>query len=592
MYAIVSVMFESGEAKRQPMIVPSASIAPRPIARGLRVDDLSRLLDVGAERYPDARFQPLLQPDQALRTPELHYRARQVAARLRERGVRAGDVVGLLLPNSLEFLCAAFGILRSGAALAPLVVPAGSRTLQASIARLVHVIADSGIRHVVSRAELGDAARAAGLDVVIHPPGALLCGEPAACEVEIAADDVALIQYTSGSTSSPKGAALTHRQVTSGVAAIIEAAQVSSADTLCSWLPMSHDMGFISLLVCAQAGADVVFSSPSMFIKRPRAWLEAFAAVGGTIYAGPSFSFQYLIDAVDEDARSSLDLRRWRLAVNGAERIDPELVERFTGHFAPAGFAPHAMFPVYGLAEATVAVTFPEVGTAPRIEWVDRSALANERVAREVARGSGRDRGIVCVGRLLPGLALRVVDRTSAGEIRELAERRVGDIEVRGDSVMVGYHRSPANTEAVLRDGWLSTGDLGYVAGGELFITGRSKELMKLHGDSYFPEDIEAAVRDLAGVYRQHCVAFVAARDDRERIAVVVETELADAEGLAGLAAGARRAIAQRTGLDALDVYLVEPGAILVTTSGKYQRLAMRERVETGSLGPCVRGAP
>ena len=592
------------------MISSPASIVQRPIGHGLRADDLSRLLDIGAARSPDARFQALLQPEHVLRAADLRDRARQVAARLHDHGVGAGEVVGLLLPNSLEFVCAAFGILRSGAALAPLAVPAGSRNLPVSLARLIHIIRDAGIRHVVTAAELGDAAVAAGLDVTIHTPASLLCGEPARVEAAVGADDVALVQYTSGSTARPKGAALTHRQVTSGVAAIIDAAQVSASDTLCSWLPMSHDMGFIGLLVCAQAGADLQFSPPSAFIKRPQAWLEAFAAVAGTLYAGPSFSFQYLIDAFDDASRTTIDLRRWRLALNGAERVDPEVIERFTWHFAASGFAREAMFPVYGLAEATLAVTFPALGTAPRTEWVDRSALANERLAREVPRGAGGARGVVCVGRPLPGLELRIVTSTGglvprptgtaawaptpvdSTAIHALPERHVGEIEVRGASVMAGYHRSPDATAAVLRDGWLSTGDLGYVAGGELFITGRSKEVMKLHGHSYFPEDIEALVRELSGVHRQRCVAFVVSKADRERMAVVVETELSDGDALASLAARARREITHHAGIDAFDVYLADPGSILVTTSGKYQRLAMRERVETGAIASCVRGAP
>ncbi|MEO8548773.1 MAG: AMP-binding protein, partial [Kofleriaceae bacterium] len=256
------------------------------------------------------------------------------------------------------------------------------------------------------------------------------------------------------------------------------------------------------------------------------------------------------------------DLRRWRVAFNGAERIDPDVMTRFVERF---GLRATTMFPVYGLAEATLAVTFPTLDTAPRILSVDRSALARDGVARDVV-GEGARR-VVGVGRPVPGIELRITGGA--------AERRVGEIQIRGSSVMGGYYR--ASSESV-HDGWFATGDLGFLDAGELFITGRHKELVKLNGESYFLEDIEAVARGFEGVRR--CVALAVIRDEREAVMLLVESERGDAPALA---ADLRRAVMKGLGL-AIEIAGVERGTIRLTTSGKYQRLAMRDLYERGEL--------
>ena len=508
-------------------------------------------LEDAARRAPDSQLAPLFAPAEARSLAEVVAAARRVAGGLAAHGVRPGDVVGVMLPNSLDFAVIALGVLGSGAVLAPLAVPFGRAT-----ARATEIVRDAGIRHVIARA-----GTTVGTAAMIAP--ALVMAGPDTAPAALDPDARALVQYTSGSTARPKGVALTHRQLLAGVDAIVTGARITRDDRWCTWLPMTHDMGFIGILVCIQAGAAIDFTTPATFVKRPDEWLAAFAARGGTLYAGPCSSYRLLLEAIADPA--ALDLRRWRIAFNGAEQIDAGVIERFARTFAPAGFRSTAMFPVYGLAEATLAVTFPSGASAPRIAWVDRALLMRKRLARD-RTGDGA-RGVVGVGRPVPGLAVRI-----AGGV---PERHVGEIEIRGPSVMTGYYREVTPS---VRDGWLPTGDLGFLDRGELFVTGRTKEVMKLNGESYFPEDVEALVRACAGVRR--CVALAVVRDEREAMTVLVEAERGDD---AALGTTIRRAVAAGLGL-AVEVARVERGAILVTTSGKYQRLAMRDLYERGEL--------
>ncbi len=534
----------------------------------IETETLDGLLEEAAARFPSLTFHSFDGAGARRSAADLARAARCVAAGLNERGVGRGDLVGVLLPNSLELLAVYFGVLRAGAALVPLSVPVGLRNLDASLARLRSVALAAGLSHLVTDGSLADLAAAAGLGVAIVTPEVLMSGDPRPSYPAVAPGDLAVVQYTSGSTTSPKGVALTHGQVAAGVRATVLGGEMTSRDVYCVWLPLSHDMGLMSCLAHVMVGADVHLTSPTAFIKSPGDWLAYFASVGATISAGPNFSFQYLLDDVDDEALSRLDLSRWRLALNGAEVIDPLLLERFTARFARAGFRAECMYPVYGLAEATVAVTFPRPGERPRVDWVDRAALNQGAVVR-VDRDRHGARGVVGVGRPVPGIELRIAGAT--------ADDRVGEIEVRGPSVMRGYHEASEATREAFSGEWLRTGDLGYVSDQVLFVTGRIKELIKLRGESYFPEDVEALARDTPGVYRHRCVAFGSSAD--EEIVVVAETDLVDAEDRRHLADAMKARVSRGLQLSEIVVRLVAPRSIPRTTSGKYQRLLLRERL-------------
>jgi acyl-CoA synthetase (AMP-forming)/AMP-acid ligase II len=268
------------------------------------------------------------------------------------------------------------------------------------------------------------------------------------------------------------------------------------------------------------------------------------------------------------------------VAFNGADTIDPAILEGFLRRFGPVGFSPTTMFPVYGLAEATLAVTFPPLGATPVIEWVDRDALARTQQLCRVSSGDASARGLVSVGAPVLGHEVRIV-----GPLGEpVGSRQVGEIEVRGPAVMRAYFGRTAEESGLTPDGWLRTGDLGYLSGERLFVTGRTKELIILRGVKYYPQDVEAAVCRLPGVYKRRAIAFSVNHVRPERVVVLAEHADAPAEVGEALADSIRTAVASEVGIQELDVYVLRPRSLARTTSGKYQRLLMRERLLRGEL--------
>lgn len=508
---------------------------------------------------------------------DLGAQARTVSANLRALGVERGELVGVLLDNSLDHLAVDLGVWRCGAVLSPLPIPTSPAQVTVALQRLQRLREAGHLRRVVT--DLVPADLLASFGVTALDPARLLDGTPEIGDPRVRPDEVALVQFTSGSTAHPKGVVLTHDQALAGTWATVARGGLGPDDRYALWLPLSHDMGLFSTFAHLLAGADVHLASPATFVKRPGAWLAHFAAVRATIYVGPNFSYTWMRDAVPPEAVAGLDLSAWRLALNGAEPVDPALIDGFIRHFAPAGFRPDTMYPVYGLAEATVGVTFPTPGEPPRVDWVERAALLQEREARPCPSGASGARGVVSVGHALPGLELRVTGPDGG----VLGDRAVGEIEVRGDSVMSGYHLDPDATAAAFHDGWLRTGDLGYLVGGRLFVTGREKDVIKLRGDSLFPDDLESRIRELPGILRRRCVAL-GSGDVPERVVVLVESDLAGDDERRGLLAAVRGRLGGLLEPEELDVALVPPKTIPYTTSGKPQRRALRAQLERGEL--------
>jgi fatty-acyl-CoA synthase len=555
---------------------------------------LPRMLDDVAARQPGATLH-FRSTREDLTLEQLAEGSRAFAGSLLARGVRKGDPVGVVLPTGRDFLLAFFGVLRAGALPCPLALPHAFRSAEVFFERVDQILADAGMRHLVGRASL--LAEAAGAqagrvppDLCMHDPGEVLHAGAPAADAAIEAEDIALVQYTSGSTAAPKGVALTHQSFLAGMNAVIHGIRLTADDVNGQWLPLYHDMGLIGMLCGVACGVEQHIWSPFGFLKNPAAWLAEFARVRATIYAGPSFSFEAMLAGVDDDALADLDLSAWRVAFNGAEPIQAAVIERFVERFGRAGFAPCTMFPVYGLAEITLAATFPAPGSAPEIAWIDRDALAREDVARRVPRDHARAHGVVSVGRPVLGQELEIRGEGGAA----LPEGQVGEIALRGSALMHGYYRSPERTAEVLRDGWLRTGDLGFVLDGKLHVTGRSKEMIIVRGMNLYPVDVETLVRERLGATRGGCVAFAvsggeegaAGRD--EHIAVLVEARPVERERLARAAAEARAALASQLGADVVEIHLVQPRAIERTTSGKQQRLIMRRRFLDGALDDCI----
>jgi fatty-acyl-CoA synthase len=505
--------------------------------------------------------------------------SRSIAARLHGLGIRTGDRIGTLCSNEPDFLLLLFALSRLGACVCPLPLPVTSRSdypakvrgilnnagikiiaLSPRMSR-IRTLIDQTLRghQVISAAELRQAP----------------CLMAEACGHEVSGDQEIVLQYTSGSTASPKGVRLTHANVLAGTEAIRVGADLRASDRSAIWLPFFHDMGLFGLLAATLAGAPTTVWQPSFFVKDPACWLREIAHGGYSVIPMPNFAYDYLVHAVPEDEAAHYDLSRWRVAFNGAEPVAVDSVETFLAHFGPAGFAPTAMLPVYGLAEATLAATFPPLERGPVFDWVDRAALAGQRVAVPASRTDPGARGLVSVGRPVLGMSVRIAD---SGSGAPLVDRQVGEVQLRGPSVTIGYAGDAAAPPPPFSvDGWLRTGDLGYLAGGELYITGRIKEMIILRGANYYPDDVECAVRMDPGVYRRRCVAFVHQTVERESMALVVETSRPVYEH-DEIAERLRVIVRSVIGLDDLMIKLAPPDSIPRTTSGKLQRLASKDR--------------
>ncbi|WP_045878454.1 AMP-binding protein [Pseudofrankia sp. DC12] len=515
---------------------------------------------------------------------ELATVSRAAAGALAGRGAEGGERVGVLSRNSPDFLVALFAAVGVGAAACPLPLPTSARDLSGYAGRLSGIVAAAGIRRILVGEKLGGvASRLAGVlaGVELIPLGSLTAegsgaGGPSRLP-EAGPDELAVVQFTSGSTAAPKGVRLTHRNVLAGAAAIAEGIDIRPGeDHGALWLPMFHDMGLFGTLAGMFAGIPMTVWNPGAFVKDPARWLREFAACGGTISPAPSFGYESLVEAVPRDEVPRLDLRRWRVALNGAEPIPMAGLERFLEHFAPAGFAPSAMLPVYGMAEATLAVTFPPLGRSPTALWVDRDRLAADGRAVFVAPDDQRARGLPALGGPVRGVRVRVVGAHGG----PVADREIGEVEIAGDPVTAGYLTAPGAPSAPEpdADGWLGTGDLGFQHAGELYVTGRRKEMIIVRGVNFYPEDAESVIRDVPGLHRRRCVAFAdTATDGTEQITVVGESALADPAGRARLAAELRAAVSGALGLQDVAVHLVGPDDLPRTSSGKFQRLAARE---------------
>jgi acyl-CoA synthetase (AMP-forming)/AMP-acid ligase II len=532
------------------------------------------LLDRSARLCPERRLH--FERGGQISYRELAAESRRAATALRALGARRGCCVGLLVGTSVDFVVSLFGILRSGAAVAPLGLPRGfqeARTLGERLGRLA-----SALDVIVLDSVFATRLSASGFDAVrLATPESLRGNSGAPLADAPTEQDLAVVQYTSGSTSEPRGVALTHSNVLAGCVAIADAMRLTPDDILGAWLPLFHDMGLVGMLAGLLRGVEQYHSAPASFVKDPSAWIQQFALRRATIFTGPNFAYEQLAARVSADELERLDLSAWRVAFNGGEPIDPDCLGRFLARFAPCGFRASSMLPCYGLAEATLAVTFDDFSQAPVSEWLDRTRLANELRAVVVGAGPAPNRkGVVCVGRPVPGMRVEIWD----GE-RRCEEREVGEICISGPSVTRGYYRNPEASAVAVKGGFLHTGDLGYLAQGKLYVTGRRRQMLIVRGENYYPEDIEAAVRSTPGVYQQRCVA-IKLDESGESVCILAETKaVSDVQELQHrLYAAARR---EFPALE-FDVRLVAPRSLQQTSSGKFQRLLMRDLVRSGAL--------
>ena len=549
----------------------------------------------------------------------VHGGAAATAARLRRLGVRPGDRVALVFPTGSEFFDGFFGALLAGAVPVPLYPPVRLGRLGEYHRRTAAMIEAAGARVVLAerrvRRILGRTVEAARPELGCLTPSALAHAggpePPAGSERPAAGGDLALVQFSSGTTVEPKPVALSHRAVLAQVRLLNrfwpDTDELTHSGV--SWLPLYHDMGLIGCVFPAvERVADLTLVPPELFVARPAVWLRAISRFGATISPAPNFAYGLCVSKVRDEELEGVDLSCWRVALNGAESVSAATVRAFTERFRPFGFRPEALTPVYGLSEAALAVTFSPLDRPPLCRRFVRASLEPGRKVEPVPEEDGGSEGreLVSVGSPLPGFELEVREPgeaqggedepPSTGEGREpLPAGRVGRIHVRGPSLMEGYLGRPDATAEVLSKGWLDTGDLGFLDGGELYLTGRAKDLVILRGRNYAPEEIEAAAGRAAGVRRGCTVAasWVGREDqkekraDSERLVVLAEVDRRAGPAVRrALPEAVHEEVLARIGVAPDRVVALEPGTLPRTSSGKLRRGEALRRWLAGSLEP------
>jgi acyl carrier protein len=551
------------------------------------------LLDVLEQHIhlqPDALHISLLRGDDEIRIcyGMLQHEALKVAVRLRQLDLEPGEPVAIMLPTSPDYFYCFLGILYCGGVPVPLYPPARPAQIEEHVRRHRKIISNAGARLLITVAEAKPVARLLMSQVpelrkIITTDNLY---SPVAEKIPLPhrESDIAFLQYTSGSTGDPKGVILTHANLLANIRAMGRVCQVTTSDVFVSWLPLYHDMGLIGAWLGSLChGCRLVVMSPLSFLARPERWLRTIERFGGTLSASPNFGYEICATRLEDDDLAGLDLRSWRLAFNGAEPVIPDTLRKFQKRFQPYGFHPEALAPVYGLAESTVGLVFPTPGSGARIDRVVRETFVGSGNA---VRTSGREEAIlefVGCGRPLPGHQVRVVD----AQERELPEREEGRLQFKGPSATSGYFRNGEETRKLFRGDWLETGDLAYIAAGEVYITSRIKDLIIRGGRNIHPHELEEVIGNIPDI-RKGCTAVFASVKDgtpTERLVVLTESRQTTAEALRGL----RRQIVDATidllGMAPDDVVIGPPGTVLKTSSGKIRRSACRQLYESGHIG-------
>jgi 1-acyl-sn-glycerol-3-phosphate acyltransferase len=514
-----------------------------------------------------------------------------LAAGLQRAGVQPRQCVAIMLPTSPAYFSSYLGILRAGAVPVPIYPPARASQLEEHVLRHAGILDNARATLLVTVPEAMIVARllqarVPGLRHVMTPQQlAARGGVPS--PVAVLGDDIAFVQYTSGSTGNPKGVALTHANLLANIRAMAQVVQATPRDVFVSWLPLYHDMGLIGAWLGAlYVGYALIVMSPLAFLARPERWLQAIGRYRGTLSAAPNFAYELCVKRIDDAASAGLDLSCWRLAFNGAEAVSADTVQRFEQRFARCGLRPGVVTPVYGLAEACLGLLFPPLGRAVQVDRIQREAFEREHRAQPAAAGDATALRFVACGAVLPGHAIRLV----GDDGRDVDERIEGRLEFRGPSATHGYFRKPEQTARLIHDGWLDSGDRAYRAAGDVYITGRVKDIVIRGGRNLLPQEIEDSVGNVAGV-RKGCVVAFGSSDPAtgtERLVVLAETQPGDAAAQAQRREAVSRAVIAAIGEPPDEVVLVPPHSVLKTSSGKLRRSACRTAYEAGRIGAAV----
>lgn len=519
---------------------------------------------------------------------ELWQGAYKVAAGLQQQGVKPGETVAIMLPTGKDYFFSFYAVLMSGAIPVPVYPPVRRSQLEDHLRRHSGILNNCVASLLISMPEAKLVAQllksqvGSLRDVITIKE--LVAETKEFLPPAISASDIAFLQYTSGSTGNPKGVVLTHANLLANIRVMGEAVKADSNDVFISWLPLYHDMGLIGAWLGSLYFAVVlVVMSPLSFLMRPQRWLWAIHQFRGTMSASPNFGYELCLKRITDADIKGVDLSSLRLAFNGAEPVSPTTIEKFTTRFQPFGFRAESMLPVYGLAESSVGLAFPPLNRQPRVDCIQREAFSQ---SADALSAEPTDENALCFvgsGQPLPGHEIRIVDPDG----RELPERQEGYLQFRGPSVTSGYYRNPEATRILFQDGWLDSGDLAYIAEGEVFITSRRKDLIIRAGRNIYPHEVEETVGNIPGV-RKGCVAAFGTKDPHtgsEQLIVLAETRETDADKTSALQKQITSIATDLLGLPPDRVILAPPHTVLKTSSGKIRRSACKELYEKGELG-------
>ncbi len=568
---------------------PTTEIPIRSDRRPATLLDQARWL---VETHPDATTIVFVsrEGERAITYRTFFHEAARYAYALEGAGVRPGDLVVLVLQHSEELLYGFWGAMLLGAI--PSIFPFLSDKLDPEryFESVRSLIALSEVKAVITYPDLEPALRPHLED--IPTLGAILNVEHLAPGGDVAAylarnpaqaDDTAFLQHSSGSTGLQKGVMLSHRAVINQVASYSAAIRLAPDDVIASWLPLYHDMGLIAgFIMPVLQKIPLVLMSPFHWVRDPKILLHAITRHRATLCWLPNFAYNFLATRIRDDALQGVDLRSWRAAINCSEPVYAESHRTFAERFAAYGFQPEALTTCYAMAENTFAVTQGGIDAPLTLDVVDRRILMEERHAVP-ATGEVPTVTMVSCGRPIPNCEVRIVD----DQRRDLPERHVGEIALRSDSMLTGYYHRPDATAEVMADGWYFTGDMGYVADGELYITGRKKDLIIVGGKNIYPQDIENLLNDIPGVHPGRTTAFGVPNPQlgTEDIAIIAEVDTEDPEQRAAINREIRARVAQSTEATARYVHLVGPKWLIKTSSGKVARRANREKFLKEVLG-------
>jgi fatty-acyl-CoA synthase len=532
------------------------------------------------------RFRSLQGEDHVFSWRELEVEARRRGALLLENGLKKGDRLALVIAEPHEFVLTFLGAVLAGVVPVPMYPRASFKAKTAYVDTVAHIVNSAGARAVVtlesSRSVVEEILqRPTQLDRILIAEEFFSSTRAATRDVQwpaLAGDDLCFLQYTSGSTSMPKGVIVSHRNLIANARAFLgdDGLKIQPNDRAITWLPLFHDMGLIGFvlgtLIC---DLPSVLLPTESFARRPTMWMQAIHDYKGTITFAPNFAYGLAAKRTRDRDLEGLDLSGLRVAGCGAEPINPQVMRAFYDRFSPAGLSKTALMPAYGMAEATLAISFHPHGTELVTDRVSAAALQR---GKAVQAAPGEDAlELVSCGPPFAGHDVKIV----ADDGRELPDREVGEIALRGPSVTGGYFGNPDATAECYRDGWLHTGDLGYLHAGNIYVCGRIKDMIIIRGANYYPQDLEWSVADVPAVRRDNVVAFSVMKAGEEVLVIAAEANSTDA---AALRPAIAEKIAATHGLNVDSVAIVKVGSLPKTSSGKAQRRRTKQLFEQGLL--------